>query len=553
MINTSYIKPNIVVQNQQTKKKVDSGVTLSSTQQPSYSSSIYQTKTASIYNDKNLTHTSWLSVNDLHGKMTKMERIYNMVREFDSTPSTKIWKFFSNTTDDKISKFKVAPGDIFIGANPKNNLVASNFIKWCKFDAVTPGNHEFDVPDANNLAQLLKNTNTKILAANVVVKEGSPLQGRFEKSVVIERDGEKYGLIGISPSDMMQRVKLNNSMADIDVADVDSTIKMVQEEINKLEEKGINKVVLLSHSGLSNDRKIAKETKGIDIIFSAHTHDLLEGIEENKNLLYSKNGEPVIITQAGKNGDYIGVLNVDFNSSGVISRAQNNIISTALYNRPLHIKDSVEQIIGKPEIVGQVGKAVPLPKSILIEDNPHGNLIADAMRHELNTDIAILNAGNIRGCFTPGIKVDSRLLGDISPFEDKMMILKLSEKQIVDAIKVGLEKSFNSKSNKPGILLVSGMKYKCNKKGELLSAEYVDKNNVSHPIDINNPSSEKKYTVAADDFFAMGGDNYLPTNPNPDFVVKTFDLDKNKLACDYIKKLEQPFNVEYDGRLEIVD
>ena len=553
MINTSYIKPNIVVQNQQTKKKVDSGVTLSSTQQPSYSPSIYQTKTASIYNDKNLTHTSWLSVNDLHGKMTKMERIYNMVREFDSTPSTKIWKFFSNTTDDKISKFKVAPGDIFIGANPKNNLVASNFIKWCKFDAVTPGNHEFDVPDANNLAQLLKNTNTKILAANVVVKEGSPLQGRFEKSVVIERDGEKYGLIGISPSDMMQRVKLNNSMADIDVADVDSTIKMVQEEINKLEEKGINKVVLLSHSGLSNDRKIAKETKGIDIIFSAHTHDLLEGIEENKNLLYSKNGEPVIITQAGKNGDYIGVLNVDFNSSGVISRAQNNIISTALYNRPLHIKDSVEQIIGKPEIVGQVGKAVPLPKSILIEDNPHGNLIADAMRHELNTDIAILNAGNIRGCFTPGIKVDSRLLGDISPFEDKMMILKLSEKQIVDAIKVGLEKSFNSKSNKPGILLVSGMKYKCNKKGELLSAEYVDKNNVSHPIDINNPSSEKKYTVAADDFFAMGGDNYLPTNPNPDFVVKTFDLDKNKLACDYIKKLEQPFNVEYDGRLEIVD
>ena len=59
--------------------------------------------------------------------------------------------------------------------------------------------------------------------------------------------------------------------------------------------------------------------------------------------------------------------------------------------------------------------------------------------------------------------------------------------------------------------------------------------------------------MAADDFFAMGGDNYLPVNPNPDFVLKTFDLDKNKLACDYIKKLPQPFDVDYDGRIEIVD
>jgi 2',3'-cyclic-nucleotide 2'-phosphodiesterase (5'-nucleotidase family) len=175
------------------------------------------------------------------------------------------------------------------------------------------------------------------------------------------------------------------------------------------------------------------------------------------------------------------------------------------------------------------------------------------MRTELDADIAILNTANIRGCFTPGMYVDSRLLGDISPFEDKMMLLNLSEKQIVDAIKVGLETSFNNKAHKPGILLVSGMRYKCNTKGELLSLEYIDRENKSHPIDVKNPSPDKKYTVAADDFFATGGDNYLPNNPNPDFVLKTLDYDKNKMACDYIKKLPQPFNVEYDGRLEIVD
>ena len=511
------------------------------------------TASATQNTNSDLIHTSWFSVNDLHGKMTKMERIYNMTKEFDTSSATKRWDFFNNVEDEKIIKFKVAPGDIFIGANPNNNLVASNFIKWCKFDAITPGNHEFDVPNASNLNQLLTNADTKILAANISVKNGSALTGRFEPSVIIDRGGEKFGLIGISPSDMMERVKTNESLSDIEVQDVNTTIVTVQNEINKLKSQGINKIILLSHSGLSNDRKIARETDGLDIIFSAHTHDLLKDIEQDKNLFYSKSSEPVVITQAGKNGEYAGVLNVDFDKNGIIRRVQNNVIPTSPYNRPLHVKDCVEQIIGKPEIVGTVKTAVPLPKNILIEDNPHGNLIADAMRHELGADIAILNAGNIRGSFTTGAKVDSRLLADISPFEDKMMILNLSEKQIVDAIKTGLEKSFNTKSHKPGILLVSGMKYTCNKKGDLLKLEYIDKDNKPHPIDVNNPSETKKYTVAADDFFATGGDNYLPSNPNPDFVLKTFDFDKNKIACDYIKKLEQPFDVKYDGRLEIID
>jgi 2',3'-cyclic-nucleotide 2'-phosphodiesterase (5'-nucleotidase family) len=207
--------------------------------------------------------------------------------------------------------------------------------------------------------------------------------------------------------------------------------------------------------------------------------------------------------------------------------------------------------LGKPEIIGRIKSAPSAPKNRLIENNPHGNLIADAMRCELGTDIAILNAGNIRGSFSQG-PIDTRLISDITPFEDKMMILNLSEKQIVDSVKVGL-KSLNKSSNKPGILLVSGLTYKANTKGELLEMEFIDKDNQVHKIDVNNPSPDKKYTVAADDFYATGGDGYLESNKNPDFVLQKFDMDKNKLACDYIKKLNQPIELVDDKRVEIIE
>lgn len=524
-------------------------------QAPKYTTTIYPQTTVPVYtttaSDRKLTHTSWLYVNDVHGKMTNMERIYNISQEFDRLPAHYLTKnFFKNSTDN-VSKFKVSSGDIILGANYTNNKVANQFINWSGFIASALGNHELDVTDPQKMAELLDNANYKMLAINIAVDKNSPVYGKIDKSTIVEKDGIKYGLIGIAPPDMTERVKMNDTLKDFTISTTDETIKLVQDEVKQLEAKGIKHIAVLSHGGTKLDKQLARETEGIDMIFGAHTHDLIQGIEEGKNLFYSKRGEPVIITQAGKDGENLGILNVDFDQNGVIKKAQNNIIKTREFNRPLFIKDSVEDILGKPEKIGRVAKAVPPPKNRLIENNPHGNLIADAMRNELGTDIGILNAGNIRGSFSQG-PIDTRLISDITPFEDKMMILNLSEKQIVDSIKVGL-KSLTKSSNKPGILLVSGLKYKANKKGELLELEFIDKNNQSHKIDVNNPSADKKYTVAADDFYATGGDGYLESNKNPDFVLQKFDLDKNKLACDYIKKLDQPIEITDDHRVQIVD
>ena len=43
--------------------------------------------------------------------------------------------------------------------------------------------------------------------------------GKIGKSIIEERNGQKYGIIGIAPSDMAERVKLNDSMRDIKIDD----------------------------------------------------------------------------------------------------------------------------------------------------------------------------------------------------------------------------------------------------------------------------------------------------------------------------------------------
>ena len=110
-----------------------------------------------------------------------------------------------------------------------------------------------------------------------------------------------------------------------------------------------------------------------------------------------------------------------------------------------------------------------------------------------------MNSANIRGKFEPG-KIDTRDLSIISPFANKVVVAQASEDEIVTAIKGRIKASMKSKSHRPGIVQVSGLRYKFNKDGELLSMSFVDKQGNQTPIDINNPRKDKMYKVASDDY-----------------------------------------------------
>jgi 2',3'-cyclic-nucleotide 2'-phosphodiesterase (5'-nucleotidase family) len=99
----------------------------------------------------------------------------------------------------------------------------------------------------------------------------------------------------------------------------------------------------------------------------------------------------------------------------------------------------------------------------------------------------------------------------------------------------------------------SGLKYTVSKSGEVKSIIFIDKAGKETPIDINNPNPNKIYTVAMDDFMASGGDNLFENKIKSGQIDEKFDFDKDKLTCDYIKRLNTPIEIKDDGRITIVD
>ena len=486
------------------------------------------------------SQTDIFYINDNHGRIGNMARIYSAKQYYDSL-----------TKSSNVDKLVLAAGDISAGADLHLVEAANKYMNGLGVEATSDGNHEYDA-NPSDIAKSKQGAKFKSLGMNLQIPKGNPLDGVIEKSFVIDKNGHKYAIIGLAPPDLHERIRDNESRKQIGVDPFEKTIKDVQSKIDEYKKQNINKVIVLSHCGLEKDQRLAKETSGVDIIIGGHTHDLLDGIKEGKNLLYSKSNEPVIITQAGKDGEYFGDLKITWDDDkGIIVKAQNNVSASSKFKRNRVIKGVFDQILGKPEHLGEVKSATGPTKNRLIDPNPNGYFIMDAVKHEFDTDLALINVGNIRGFFEQG-PLDSRQVFEVVPLKNNMVKMKLTEKEVVDALKNGA-KSFVNPGNKPSIVIPSGLKYTVTRNGVIKSATFIDKSGKEIPIDVNNPNPNKIYTVATDDFFASGGDNLIPNKIKTGEIDERFNFDKDKLTCDYVKKLNAPVEIKDDGRITVVD
>lgn len=481
-------------------------------------------------------------VNDIHGQTNNMMRILSGLK----------------------GDLKLSAGDNDIGdeKNQSTHKATNTFLNIANVKATALGNHEFDTTQVDFIEHS-KKFKGDILSANLkkhheeeyddeeeIHKNGrADVEHYIKKSSVVEVKGEKIGIVGASPVDMFERATHPDYHKDCTVDSLEDTLEDIQEEVNELKKQGINKIVLVSHLGNKRDKIIAENSKDIDVIIGGHTHELIKDIKEGENLLYSKNGEPVIITEAGRDGKAFGLLNLSFDKNGIITKAQNNVAETGLFYKNLVYQHIFDEILGKPEQIGYI-KSASLPPSTLIEENPHANFMCDAMRYELDTDIAVWNNAGPRNFFHEGA-IDSRDIKDIAPFRDGVSVANVSEAKLVNWFKEIIEHTYKSPGYKPGLIAVSGLNYTVDSKnGKLVSMNFVDKSGNEHKINVDNPSDDKTYKIATDSFLMSAGADHGVLAKKEDCVQ--YKECKDYFTCEYIKHLNRPIEINQTGRIRFV-
>ena len=80
----------------------------------------------------------------------------------------------------------------------------------------------------------------------------------------------------------------------------------LQKVIDEVRKKGAQVVVLISHNGMDVDLKLASRVSGLDAILGGHTHD---GVPQP--VIVKNSGGQTLVTNAGSNGKYLGVLDFE--------------------------------------------------------------------------------------------------------------------------------------------------------------------------------------------------------------------------------------------------
>ena len=192
--------------------------------------------------------------------------------------------------------------------------LAAEMMNKMGYTAMTVGNHEFD-DGPEVLRGFVDAVNFPILMSNADISGEALLRDVIQKSVVIEQAGEKIGLIGLTPEDTDELASPGPNVIFSDPSEA------VQVEVDRLTAMGVNKIIVLSHSGYLVDQRVAANTTGVDVIVGGHSNTLLSNTNDRAEGAYPTMVGDTAIVQAYAYGKFLGELNVTFDDDGRIVEA----------------------------------------------------------------------------------------------------------------------------------------------------------------------------------------------------------------------------------------
>jgi 5'-nucleotidase len=304
------------------------------------------------------------------------------------------------------------------------------------YDAMVPGNHEFDW-GVEGFLRFSQRTNFPFVAANVRTEDVPELANKMFRSVTLAVGGEQVGVVGVTVPEMYERSEPGALLGFTAAASA------VQFEVDALTAQGVNKIIVLSHLGYYPDRRLAQELSDVDLIVGGHSHVLLSNSDPKALAPSPDYVNGIGILQAGAFAEHLGILKVTFDSEG-------QIVATS--GDPLKI---TSDIVEDPEIatrlelareeiemrrmasVATVSGLVDGSRTTCrIRECTAGNLITDAMlfhQRYRGAGIALYYAGAINASIDQG-DVTFEEVRDVLRYGYAISRFQASGAQVIEAL-----------------------------------------------------------------------------------------------------------------------
>lgn len=421
-------------------------------------------------------------------------------------------------------------GDVFQGT-PISNMLTGFLDLECMnqmgYDAMCLGNHEFDF-GYDLLRGRMSDVNFPMLSANVIDRErGRPVAEPYR---IIRRGDYRIGVIGLTTETLLSET--HPTIAQSVMAH--AAMPVARSLARYLRSIGCDVIIALAHQGYPRDLAMAEAVPELDAIIGGHSHTFLD--------------EPalvgdVVVTQAGKWGEQLGVLRLTFTRPTGDPGARFALTGIGNEYQPmlpaLGEDDGMRAFIGdyqqrfSAEMDVVVCTALhDLPDAdIRLAESALANLVCDAMCTVTDSDVTLFNAGNFRAPLHAGPVTFGDLYG-VLPYDNFMMRVPVTGAKLREVLAFA-----GTQYGDGGFPQVSGMRLR-----------YVDMELVEVLIGESQVplTDDMELTMLTNDFLAVGGDGF-PLSEDP-YGVSYLGLEQRASFAKWASQ-QHEISKETDGRV----
>ncbi|MNO55560.1 Trifunctional nucleotide phosphoesterase protein YfkN precursor [compost metagenome] len=357
--------------------------------------------------------------NDLHSHFNAMGRIAAIVDEYRTQPdSSMLLLDIGDHMDRAASETEGTMGQANV-----------DVINITGYDAITIGNNEGLTFTPDMLRDVYTGLLCPVVCGNIREINTGGLPDWMESELVIKRGSFTIGLIGATASypDFYR-------LLGLEALDPRATIL---DSVKKLRDQ-VDLIVVMSHLGLTLDRELAVSIPGIDLIIGGHTHHLLE-----EPLMVGN----TMITAAGKFGRHLGKVTIgrdNHNGKPVILEAicipvEEGVDNDDVMNAMAIHREASRQSLQRTVAVTECELPIHYES-----ESPFGNLLAQAVRRYTESELSIVNSGQLLDGLPAG-EISAGMLHKRCPSPINPCRMRLKGEDILYTLEQSLHPEMSSK------------------------------------------------------------------------------------------------------------